>query len=316
MTRSPSNSSTSTASSSASSSPPTSATTSRQQLTEAAAAIVDGNHETATTHLAALKRAANSRGEAEKRLVAMMVAALSSRIAQASSVPSRHLADLCGAEQRAGSQLLHDISPCFRLALHAANVAIMDAVGDPPRHTPRRLRPTLPAIGEKLQKLAERAGIGYSFKVVSCRATEIEASKLGCEAGEALAVNLAFALSHVPDESVSPANPRDEILRRARALGPQVVALVEQELNSNTAPLTTRLSDACAHYGAILESLDATIPRDSAERRGPRRRWPRGQRTRWQGGPRPAGAVRGLRQVARPFRHGRVPPGGARPGHC
>ncbi|KAG8065938.1 hypothetical protein GUJ93_ZPchr0004g39005 [Zizania palustris] len=306
MTRSPSNSSTSTASSSASSSPPTSATTSRQQLTEAAAAIVDGNHETATTHLAALKRAANSRGEAEKRLVAMMVAALSSRIAQASSVPSQHLADLCGAEQRAGSQLLHDISPCFRLALHAANVAIMDAVGDhraihlvdfdvsAPQHADlirclagRRvpgtslkvtavtdptspfshsLRATLPAIGEKLQKLAERAGIGYSFKVVSCRATEIEASKLGCEAGEALAVNLAFALSHVPDESVSPANPRDEILRRARALGPQVVALVEQELNSNTAPLTTRLSDACAHYGAILESLDATIPRDSAER--------------------------------------------------
>ncbi|KAL5215051.1 hypothetical protein ABZP36_004203 [Zizania latifolia] len=306
MTRSPSNSSTSTASSSASSSPPTSATTSRQQLSEAAAAIADGNHETAATHLAALKRAANSRGEAEKRLVAMMVAALSSRIAQASSVPSQHLADLCGAEQRAGSHLLHDISPCFRLALHAANVAIMDAVGDhraihlvdfdvsAPQHADlirclagrrvpgtslkvtavtdptspfsQSLTATLPAIGEKLQKLAERAGIGYSFKVVSCRATEIEASKLGCEAGEALAVNLAFALSHVPDESVSPANPRDEILRRARALGPQVVALVEQELNSNTAPLTTRLSDACAHYGAILESLDATIPRDSAER--------------------------------------------------
>ncbi|KAG8082997.1 hypothetical protein GUJ93_ZPchr0014g46889 [Zizania palustris] len=306
MTRSPSNSSTSTASSSASCSPPTSASTSRQLLSEAAAAIADGNHETAATHLAALKRAANSRGEAEQRLVAMMVAALSYRIAQASSVLSQHLANLCGAEQRNGSQLLHDISPCFRLALHAANVAIVDSVGehraihlvdfdvsapqhaglikcladrrvpgtslkvtavtDPTSPFSQSLTATLPVIGEKLQKLAERAGIAYRFKVVSCRATEIEALKLGCEAGEALAVNLAFAISHVPDESVSPANPRDEILRRVRALGPQVVTLVEQELNSNTAPLTTRFTDACTHYGAILESLDATIPRDSAER--------------------------------------------------
>ncbi|KAL5216134.1 hypothetical protein ABZP36_007535 [Zizania latifolia] len=306
MTRSPSNSSTSTASSSASCSPPTSATTSRQLLSEAAAAIADGNHETAATHLAALKRSANSRGEAEQRLVAMMVAALSNRIAQTSSVLSQHLANLCGAEQRNGSQLLHDISPCFRLALHAANVAIVDSVGDhraihlvdfdvsAPQHAglikcladrcvpgtslkvtavtdptspfSQSLTATLPAIGEKLQKLAERVGIDYRFKVVSCRATEIEALKLGCEAGEALAVNLAFAISHVPDESVSPANPRDEILRRVRALGPQVVTLVEQELNSNTAPLTTRFTDACAHYGAILESLDATIPRDSAQR--------------------------------------------------
>uniref|UniRef100_A0A0E0KUA9 Uncharacterized protein n=1 Tax=Oryza punctata TaxID=4537 RepID=A0A0E0KUA9_ORYPU len=301
MTRSPSNSSTSTASSSASCSPPTSASTSRQLLSEAASAIADGHHETAATHLAALKRAANSRGDVEQRLVAMMVAALSCRIGQTASVP-----DLCGGEQRAGSQILHDISPCFRLALHAANVAIVDAVGDhraihlvdfdvsAPQHADlirclaaRRLpgaslkvtavtdptspftqsvTATLPAVGDHLQKIAERAGIEYRFKMVSCRAGEIEASKLGCEAGEALVVNLAFALSHVPDESVSPANPRDEILRRVRALGPQVVALVEQELNSNTAPLTTRFTDACAHYGAILESLDVTIPRESAER--------------------------------------------------
>uniref|UniRef100_J3M0N7 Uncharacterized protein n=1 Tax=Oryza brachyantha TaxID=4533 RepID=J3M0N7_ORYBR len=306
MTRSPSNSSTSTASSSASCSPPTSATTSRQLLSEAATAIADGHLETAATHLAALKRAANSRGDVEQRLVAMMVPALSSRIVQTASVPSQHVPDLCGAEQRTGSQLLHDISPCFRLGLQAANLAIVDAIGDhraihlvdfdvsAPQHADlirclaarrlpgtslkvtavtdpsspftQSLKTTLPAAGEQLQKIAERAGIDYRFKMVSCRAAEIEASKLGCEAGEALAVNLAFALSHVPDESVSPANPRDEILRRVRALGPQVVALVEQELNSNTAPLTTRFADACAHYGAILESLDVTFPRESAER--------------------------------------------------
>ncbi|KAM0834939.1 hypothetical protein ACQ4PT_063270 [Festuca glaucescens] len=305
MTRSPSNSSTSTASSSASCSPPISATTSRQLLSEAALAIADGNLEAAAANLATLKRGAVSpRGDSEHRLLATMVAALSSRIAPSASASAQHLADLCGAEHRTRCQFLHDISPCFRLALDAANIAVADAVAghravhlvdfdvsgpqhaaliqrladrrvpgtslkvtaviDPNSPFTQCLPTTLPAVGERLRKLAERAGIEYRFRVVSCSAAEIEASKVGCEPGEALAVNLAFALSHVPDESVSPANPRDELLRRVRALGPRVVTLVEQELNSNTAPLATRFTDASAHYGAILDSLDATAGPDRA----------------------------------------------------
>jgi len=307
MTRSPSNSSSSTASSSASCSPPTPGAASRQLLSEAAVALADGNHEAAATHLAALKRAANQHGDAEQRLIAMMVAALSSRIVPTASALAQHLAELCGAEQRAGSQLLHDISPFFRLALQAASVAIVEAVGDhraihlvdfdvslqqhaaliqylADRRVPgtslkvtavtdpgspytQSQTATLTAIREPLKQLAERAGIEYRFEVVRCRAAELDASRLGCAPGEALAVNLAFALSHVPDESVSPANPRDELLRRVRALSPQVVALVEQELNTNTAPLAARFTDACAHYGAILESLDATLGRESAEKK-------------------------------------------------
>lgn len=299
MTRSPSNSSSSTASSSASCSPPTPGPASRQLLSEAAAAIAEGHHDAAATHLAALKRAATPHGDAEQRLIAMMVAALSSRIGPAASAPAQHLGELCCEEQQAGSQILHNIAPCFRVALHAASVAIVEAVGDHraihvvdfgvslPQHAAliqyladRRVQgrslkvtavtdPTSPfsqsqaaslrAIAERLKMLAERAGVEYRFDVVSCRAAELDASRLRCEPGEAVAVNLAFALSHVPDESVSPANPRDELLRRVRALGPQVVTLVEQELNTNTALLAARFADAFAHYGAILESLDANL---------------------------------------------------------
>jgi len=306
MTRSPSNSSSSTVSSSASFSPPAPGAASRQLLSEAAVAIAEGHHDAAATHLAALKPATNQHGDAEQRLIAMMVEALSSRIGRAASAPAQHLAELCSDDQRAGSQLLQDISPCFRVALHAASVAIVEAVGDhcaihvvdfdvslsqhaaliqylADRRVQRRsLKVTavtdpsspfsqaqtasLTTIAEPLKKLAERAGVEYRFKVVSCRAAELDASRLCCEPGEAVAVNLAFALSHVPDESVSPANPRDELLRRVRALGPQVVTLVEQELNTNTAPLAARFTDACAHYGAILESLDATLGRETAEK--------------------------------------------------
>ncbi|XP_062219916.1 scarecrow-like protein 8 [Phragmites australis] len=303
MSRSPTNSSSSSASSTLSSSPPTSAASSRQLLSEAAAAVADGNLTVAAAHLAVLKIAANPRGNAEQRLVAMMAAALSSRVAPPSS---QHLVDLCSGDQRAGCQLLHDVSPCFGLALHGANLTILDAVADhrvihlvdfdvcvaqhialiqalgnrrvpgttlkvtavadPTSPFTPALAQALAATGEQLKRHAQQAGVEFRFKAVGYRAGEIEASRLGCEPGEALAVNLAFALSRVPDESVSPANPRDELLRRVRALGPRVVTLVEQELNTNTAPLAARFSDACAHYGAVLESLDATLGRDSVQR--------------------------------------------------
>ncbi|KAL5212750.1 hypothetical protein ABZP36_023597 [Zizania latifolia] len=306
LSRSPTNSSSSTASSSASSSPPFSVASSRLILSDAAAAIADGNHTTASSHLSALKLAANPCGDAEQRLVAMTVAALSSRVGPRASGSSQHLADLWSGEHRAMFQLLQDISPCFGLALHGANLAILDAVtghraihlidfdvsaaqhvaliqaladrgvpstslkvtvvADPTSPFTPSMMQALAATSERLKKLAQQAGINFRFRAVSCRAPEIEASKLGCEPGEALVVNLAFTLSRVPDESVSPTNPRDELLRRVRALGPLVVTLVEQELNTNTAPLAARFSDACTHYGAVLDSLDATHGRDSAER--------------------------------------------------
>jgi hypothetical protein len=306
-TRSPSDSTSSTTSSTASSSPPTSAASLRQLLSEAAAAVADGNQAAAVAHLAILKFSANPRGDADQRLVAMMAASLSSRVGPHAS-SQQHLTDLCGGGHRAAWQLLHDVSPCFGLALHGANLAILDAaaghraihivdfdisvaqhaaliqalgncrapgstclrvtaVADPTSPFTPALAQELAWTAERLRRHAQQAGVEFRFKAVSCRADEIEASRLRCQPGEeALAVNLAFTLSRVPDESVSPANPRDELLRRVRTLCPRVVTLVEQEVNTNTAPLGARFADTCAHYGAVLESLDATLARNSVQR--------------------------------------------------
>ncbi|CAN6239590.1 unnamed protein product [Urochloa humidicola] len=300
-------------SSTASSSPPTSmAASPRHLLSEAAAAVADGKLAEAATHLAALRKA-SSANPREQRLVAIMASALSSRIGSIGggppSPPQQKLAELCGVEQRAAWQVLHDVSPCFGLALHAANLAIVDAVAghravhvvdldvsvaqhvaliralatrrvstlrvtavcDPASPFRASQTQALAATAQRLKRHAQQAGLEFRFAAVSCRPGEINASRLGCApvpaAGEeALAVNLAFALSRVPDESVSPANPRDELLRRVRALEPRVVALVEQDLSINTAPLPARLAAACAHYGAVLESLDATLPRAGDQR--------------------------------------------------
>ncbi|KAJ8506330.1 hypothetical protein OPV22_007216 [Ensete ventricosum] len=314
---SPSPTNSSTVSSSASSSPPSlstaAAASSRQMLFDTAVAIADGNTEAAAGNLAVLKRAANHRGDAEQRLTAVMLAALVSCMnppPARNSCPS--IAELCSAEHFAATQVLYELSPCFKLGIIAANLAILEATMDHPKihildfqvgqggqyvtflHAlaeRQRLRPTarppvlritavadpsspftsnnggnLRAVGHQIEELAERAGLAVRFGVVHRRAADLDAAALGCEPGEALAVNLAFALARVPDESVSPSNPRDELLRRVRALRPRVVAMVEQEINTSTAAFATRFGEACAHYGALLESLDATMARDSAER--------------------------------------------------
>nr|CAD1844613.1 unnamed protein product [Ananas comosus var. bracteatus] len=302
-----SSSSNSTASSTASCSTPPPSNPSRQLLSDAAAAVAEGNLAAAAASLAAVRRAASPRGDAEQRLAAMMAAALASRLDPPAPSGAHPAADLFAAEHRFATQLLHDASPCFKLGLAVANLAILEAArGHPKLHVvdfdvgsgaqhaeliralaERRPRPAslkitavadpaypLPAaaakglrdVGDRLSKLADRAGVGLRFSIVSLRAAELDRASLGCEPDEALAVNLAFVLSRIADESVSPANPRDELLRRVRALAPRAVALVEQEMSGNTAPFAARFAEACAHYGALLESLEATLGRDSADR--------------------------------------------------
>lgn len=308
LSSSPSNSSSSTASSSASYSPPVSATSPRQLLSDTATAIAEGNLELAFANMAVLKRNSNPNGDTEQRLTGMMVNSLTARInsSMAARLPARNpIAELCGPEQRAATQLLHDMSPCFKLGLLAANLAILgttkgfqlhlidfdigtgsqhagliQALGESRRNAVFKITvvsdpisPFAPAasgntrsVVERLKKVAERAGVVLRFNMVTCRVSNLDRVTLGCEQGETLAVNMAFVVSRVPDESVTPANPRDELLRRVRSLGPHVVTLVEHEMNGNTAPFTTRFTEACGYYGAILDSLEATFRRDSMER--------------------------------------------------
>ncbi|EYU25126.1 hypothetical protein MIMGU_mgv1a0036911mg, partial [Erythranthe guttata] len=82
----------------------------------------------------------------------------------------------------------------------------------------------------------------------------------------ALCVNFAFKLYKLPDESVTTENLRDELLRRVKSLSPEVMTVVEQEMNTNTAPLTARVRDAYEYYGALFDSLDATVSRENPDR--------------------------------------------------
>uniref|UniRef100_A0A2P2JZT0 GRAS15 protein n=1 Tax=Rhizophora mucronata TaxID=61149 RepID=A0A2P2JZT0_RHIMU len=126
----------------------------------------------------------------------------------------------------------------------------------------------LKMVGEMLSQLAGRVGVSLDFNVVVCyKLGDLSRDSLGCEHDEPLAVNFAFKLYKMPDESVSIENPRDELLRRVKKLAPRVVTIVEREMNTNTAPFAARVNEACAYYGALFESIESTVQqRDSAER--------------------------------------------------
>ncbi|KAL6202452.1 hypothetical protein ACLB2K_026160 [Fragaria x ananassa] len=124
----------------------------------------------------------------------------------------------------------------------------------------------LDLVGKRLSRLAESYKVPFEFHAAGISASEVQLEDLAVQTGEALAVNFAFTLHHMPDESVSIENHRDRLLRVVKSLSPKVVTLVEQESNTNTAPFCPRFTEAFSYYGAIFDSIDAALPREHKER--------------------------------------------------
>ncbi|WZZ12074.1 hypothetical protein YC2023_105163 [Brassica napus] len=124
----------------------------------------------------------------------------------------------------------------------------------------------LSIVGNRLAKLAKKFNVPFEFNSVSVSVAEVKPNNLGVRTGEALAVNFAFVLHHMPDESVSTENHRDRLLRMVKGLSPKVVTLVEQESNTNTAAFFPRFMETMDYYDAMFESIDVTLPRNHKQR--------------------------------------------------
>ncbi|KAK6938332.1 Transcription factor GRAS [Dillenia turbinata] len=202
-------------------------------------------------------------------------------------------------------QILFEVCPCFRFGFMSANGAILEAIRDEKRvhiidfdinqgsqyytliealasqfASPPHVKLTgvddpesvqraiggLNLIGKRLESLAEALGVPFEFQAVASNASMVSPAMLNCHPGEALIVNFAFQLHHMPDESVSTVNVRDQLLRLVKSLKPKLVTVVEQDVNTNTAPFLTRFAEAYNYYSAVFESLEATLPRESQDR--------------------------------------------------
>lgn len=124
----------------------------------------------------------------------------------------------------------------------------------------------LEIVGRKLSKLAETFKVPFEFHAADISGSEVQLEDLRIRPREALAVNFAFVLHHMADESVSTQNHRDRLLRLVKSLSPKCVTLVEQESNTNTAAFFPRFLETLNYYTAMFESIDVTLPRDHKER--------------------------------------------------
>ncbi|XP_077249787.1 scarecrow-like protein 1 [Tasmannia lanceolata] len=210
------------------------------------------------------------------------------------------------SDRLSAMQILFEVCPCFKFGFMAANGAISEAFKDEERvhiidfdinqgsqyialiqdlstrpnkplpfvritgvDDPESVQRTiggLEIIGQRLEKLAESVGVPFEFRALAAKIGDVTPSMLNCQPNEALIVNFAFQLHHMPDESVSTVNQRDRLLRMVKGLNPKLVTLVEQDINTNTAPFFPRFVEAYNYYSAVFESLDATLPRESTDR--------------------------------------------------
>lgn len=209
------------------------------------------------------------------------------------------------SDRLAAMQILFEVCPCFKFGFVAANGAITEAVkdekkvhiidfdinqgnqyitliqalasrpGKPPKvrltgvddpESVQRSVGGLKIIGQRLEKLAEVLGLPFEFQAVPSISSLVTPSMLNCRPGEALVVNFAFQLHHMPDESVSTVNERDQLLRMVKGLNPKLVTVVEQDVNTNTTSFFPRFVEAYNYYSAVYESLDVTLPRESQDR--------------------------------------------------
>ncbi|WCJ36695.1 SCARECROW-like 8 [Euphorbia peplus] len=279
---------------------------SKQTLIDAASAISEGKTDSASEILARVSQVSNPRGNSEQRLMEYLAMALKSRVNPSENPPpvaELYSKEHIGSTQSL-YELSPCFKLGFMAANHAILESTVDQsnsgggfhvidfeIGQGCQYTnliyalsermngkPATMKITavadnggeekerLKVVGSKLSQLAEKKGISLRFNVVSCKLGDLTRESLGCEPEEPVVVNFAFNLYRMPDESVSTDNPRDELLRRVKGLSPRVVTLVEQEMNTNTAPFMARVNETSSYYGSLFESIESTVQRDNSER--------------------------------------------------
>ncbi|KAI4351677.1 hypothetical protein L6164_006013 [Bauhinia variegata] len=304
ISSSPTSSTTSSTSSSSSVASPASSC-SRQSLMEAASAISEGKTEAALEILARLSHVSNPNGNSDQRLTDCMVSALRSRLNPLEHPPpvaelfskehnestqmlfdmapcfkvgfmAANLAILEAAleDKTENGTKLRVVD--FDIGQGNQYVNLLHALSSRQNGKPATVKITavaenggeerLKPVGDMLKKLAVQFGVGFEFNVFTQKLGELTRETLGCEPDESLAVNFAFKMYRMADESVSTENPRDDLLRRVKGLAPRIVTLVEQEMNTNTAPFMARFTESCSYYGALFDSIESITPRDHPDR--------------------------------------------------
>ena len=263
----------------------------------AASALEASDRDSARALLTELDGCATPAGPAEARLHRLFALGLRTRLDGGSGGGNAYLLDPAdGASMLAAFEVLRAQTPFVQFGYAAANAAIAAlptrslhvvdvgigrgsqwpallevlARHDPPP----RLRLTgvdLPApgadpgrvlreVGEELTSLAARHGLPFSYQARAVPMEELRVDHLDLRADETLVVNLALALHHSPTDSTHGVCVRDQVLTRLREWAPTLVTLTEPDAEHDQLPLTARVHEALAHYGALFDALSTLVP--------------------------------------------------------
>ncbi|KAG4961770.1 Scarecrow-like transcription factor PAT1 [Glycine soja] len=145
-----------------------------------------------------------------QRLGAYMLEALVARLASTGTTIYKALKyyEAANEEDLSYMHMLHQISLSFKFGymsrgpLHIRITAIGDSTSSD----------AMQMVGNKLSKLAEDFKVLFEFDVVAIFACDVQLQNLRVQSRVALAVNFAFMLHQMPDESVITQNQRDRLL--------------------------------------------------------------------------------------------------------
>jgi histidinol-phosphate aminotransferase len=124
----------------------------------------------------------------------------------------------------------------------------------------------LQETGERLQQAADGLGLDFRYNYVATKLEDFDLQQLAIAPSEALIVNSAFTLHHIPDQLVAQPDQRDRVLLEIKALRPKVFTLIEPDSEHNKLEFMPRLRESLRHYYTVFEVLDTLLPPDLPER--------------------------------------------------
>ncbi|CAN4106681.1 unnamed protein product [Withania somnifera] len=241
----------------------------KELLVACAEAVAEADISTAEVLMNVLEQRVSVSGEPMQRLSAYVLEGLRARLLSLGSIIYEKLkcSEPTNSELLSYMQVLYHICPYFKFAYMSANVVIGEGnqfmflihylarwpVGPPfLRITGIDDSQSAHARGGGLQLVGERlASIAKSCRVPSeFHNTALSGGKLQLE-------NLR--VRHAENLAVSSINHRDRLLRLVKSLSAKIVALVDQEMNTNTAPFLPRFRETLDYHRATFESVDARL---------------------------------------------------------
>ncbi|XP_075635528.1 scarecrow-like protein 34 [Castanea sativa] len=121
--------------------------------------------------------------------------------------------------------------------------------------------------GRRLERYCSRFNVPFEYNAIASQKWEtIRIEELKIERNEVLAVNCAFQMKNLLDETVEGTSPRDAVLNLIRRMKPDI--FVNSIVNGyfNAPFFLIRFREALFHFSGMYDVFDATIPRDNPER--------------------------------------------------